>query len=75
MRRISWTVCAVLLIEDAKRDGDDVAWEVAKRWVVDKDGDGEGDERQGWMERARWDRRIVFDAGDRMGLDNEKAKL
>ncbi|KAK4694640.1 hypothetical protein P7C71_g2976, partial [Lecanoromycetidae sp. Uapishka_2] len=53
---------AVLLVEDANRDGDLVAAEVAKRWILRK-GEVGGMSRKEWKAEADWDRRIVF--GDR----------
>lgn len=80
MWRLTWIVCSVLLVEDARRDGDEVAWKVADRWVFEYAYEQDRPEAAGrveadWMERSKWDRRIVFEAGDRLGLDGEKARL
>lgn len=67
MRRVGWVVCAVLLVEDAGRDGDAVAAEVARRWVGkggEEEGEGEGGD---WRAESEWDRRIVFGGGAERG--------
>jgi len=38
MFSFAWTVSGVLLAHDAQRDGDEVAGEVARRWVLDAEG-------------------------------------
>lgn len=30
---LGWAVCAIFLVEDAARDGNDVAREVARSWI------------------------------------------
>jgi alkylation response protein AidB-like acyl-CoA dehydrogenase len=57
LEMLAWIVSAVLLVEDAERDGDDVAREVAKRWIALKAG---SEETQDWKEVAQWDRKIAF---------------
>ncbi|KAF2093781.1 acyl-CoA dehydrogenase/oxidase C-terminal [Rhizodiscina lignyota] len=79
MWRITWLVGAAVLVEDARRDGNQVAWEIARRWVYERHPEGatkgiSSSGSQSWSERANWDRQIVFDAGDRMGSDAEKQK-
>lgn len=52
-------VCAVSLVEDAASDGDQVACEVAKRWIGEQsESDKMNEER--WKTDIEWDRRIVF---------------
>ncbi|OCK85018.1 hypothetical protein K432DRAFT_378069 [Lepidopterella palustris CBS 459.81] len=72
---IGWIVGAVLLGEDARRYGDEVAGEVAKRWVARRGVEGglEEDEGRDWRVDASWDRRIVF--GDGEGVGRERARL
>lgn len=62
-----WVVCAVLLAVDATRDGDEVAWEVLRRWTRRTDGwPGAGFEKSHVpenvvsTERLRLDKLIVF---------------
>jgi hypothetical protein len=64
MKNLGWIVSAILLVEDAMRDGDEVAWEVARRWVSKKAG-VRGAEAAGWENCVEWDRRIVFGGGDK----------
>ena len=46
-------ICGCLLVIDAARDQDEVAIEIAKRWIL-------RDEKSTWNVEAGWDRRIVF---------------
>jgi alkylation response protein AidB-like acyl-CoA dehydrogenase len=63
-RAISRLVGGALLIIDAERDGNEIAGEVAKRWVLGGRSDGGiGDE---WKEEVVWDKKIVF--GDARGV-------
>ena len=63
MEDLGWLVSAILLVEDAIRDADDVSSAVAMRWVLKK-----GDvKRMGpliWTEEAGLDRKIVFGDSD-----------
>ena len=61
---LGWTVSATLLIEDARRDDDKIAAEVATRWVETKI--YRKNESSKWEEKAEWDKIIVF--GDEMQL-------
>jgi alkylation response protein AidB-like acyl-CoA dehydrogenase len=54
MQDLEVVVCGVLLLLDAVRDHDEVAVEIAKRWMR-KD-----EKAKGWEREASWDRRIVF---------------
>ena len=65
MEDLGWVVSAVLLVEDAIRDGDGVAWEVAKRWVFKKSG-VRGAEAAGWANGVEWDQGIVFGGGTKV---------
>ena len=60
MERVGWVVCAILLVEDAKKDYDGVATEVARRWVAK----GGPASKTNWMEGAKWDRSVVFEKRD-----------
>lgn len=62
-------VCAVLLLADAQRDGDDVAAECARRFVATALR-GEKRAKGDWNEVSRWDHRIAFD-----GEAQQSAKL
>lgn len=62
---LGWVVSAVLLVGDAMSDGDEVAWEVARRWVARKAG-VKGAEAAGWEECVEWDQKIVFGGGDKL---------
>ncbi|KAF2404307.1 acyl-CoA dehydrogenase/oxidase C-terminal [Trichodelitschia bisporula] len=59
---LEWVVAAVLLVEDARRDGNGVAREVAWRWVAYER--GKSTEREDlerlWTESAAWDRKIAM---------------
>lgn len=62
---LGWAVSAVLLMEDARRDGNKVAAEVAARWIGRKDNNREmilGD----WEKEAGWDRHIVFGENEQL---------
>jgi len=69
LETLGWLVCAVLLVEDASSDGDEIALEVARRWIWK--GTGKGQNERAWKEEAAWDRRVVF--GDSEA--EERAKL
>lgn len=73
MFSFAWIVCGILLARDAQRDGDAVAWEVARRWVLDGEpgvgefamrdvvgGTGAKKRVSGERERINWDCRIVW---------------
>lgn len=72
MEGFSWLACAVLLFEDAMRDDDAVAWEVASRWMTKPRGMFFADEKGGlnssdidtWTGASRWDRKISFGEDD-----------
>ncbi|KAF2493883.1 acyl-CoA dehydrogenase/oxidase C-terminal [Lophium mytilinum] len=53
---LAWVVVAVLLGEDARRDGDAVTGEVARRWMARR----VEAEKTDWREAVEWDRKIVF---------------
>ena len=72
MFSLAWVVCGVLLALDAQRDDDEVAKEVAKRWVLDAEG-GVGEfvladvvhvrsqaDTKKDEERAKWDCRLAW---------------
>ncbi|KAF2458428.1 hypothetical protein BDY21DRAFT_342487 [Lineolata rhizophorae] len=63
-----WVTMAILLVEDARRDGDAMSAEVARRWVAKKESVMAS---RPWNEEAFWDKRIVF--GD--GEGKESARL
>lgn len=65
MMDLGWVVSAVLLAGDAMSDGDEVAWEVARRWVARK-ASVKGAEAAGWEECVEWDQKIVFGGGDKL---------
>ncbi|KAK2861113.1 hypothetical protein FQN49_004536, partial [Arthroderma sp. PD_2] len=55
LKRLEHLVCGCLLILDASRDGNDLAREFAKRWVL-KDAVSQ----RPWTMEADWDSRIVY---------------
>jgi hypothetical protein len=72
MFSLAWIVIAMLLATDAQRDGDDVAKEIARRWIVNGEG-GVGEWKlpdvgvvspdakvHEGLERAKWDCRLVW---------------
>ncbi|KAJ9608175.1 hypothetical protein H2200_007163 [Cladophialophora chaetospira] len=73
MFTLAWIVAGVLLVLDAERDGDAVATEIARRWVLDGEGNiGEFHianivkvsrraQTIGDRERINWDCRLVWD--------------
>lgn len=78
MFTIAWLVCGTLLALDAQRDNDEVASEVARRWVIDGQGvPGEfafsdliyqrsalyEETMPTDKERTEWDSRIVWGVG------------
>ena len=74
MSSLSWLVSAVILIEDARRDGDAGMAELAHRWLRKKS-KRVLDSAVGLnvSENHTWDRRIVF--GDRFGIEGVASKL
>lgn len=71
MFTLSWIMSGMLLAHDAQRDGDAVALEIARRWIIDGEGVGEfampdivyesGQERVlDQAERSNWDCRLVW---------------
>ena len=76
MFTLGWLISGVLLAADAQRDSDQVAHEVARRWIIEGEGgfgefviaqmtrsDGDLGVKKGKaeLERRRWDCRIVWD--------------
>jgi alkylation response protein AidB-like acyl-CoA dehydrogenase len=57
MERLASLVSSVVLVEDARKDGDPISGEIAKRWLAMKAG---MQMTRKWDDLARWDRRIVF---------------
>jgi len=66
MLELGEIVAGVLVLADAERDEDEVAGEVARRWLLGEEGISKR-----WNEVMMWDRRIVF--GD--AAEVEKVKL
>jgi hypothetical protein len=72
MFSLAWIVIAMLLATDAQRDGDKVAKEIARRWIVNGEGGvgewklpdvgvvGPDAQVQEGLERAKWDCRLVW---------------
>ena len=58
MLELGRILAGVLLFVDARKDGDEVAVEIARRWA------GSASTATDWREKVRWDRRIVFGDGD-----------
>lgn len=54
---LAWIVAAVLLVEDAERDGDEVAALRARRWMAKK---STNDEAIAWEETVALNRKLVF---------------
>ena len=69
MEDLGWIFSANLLIEDAASDNDEVACEVARRWVSTKT---KSTEEIKWQKLVEWDRRIVFGGHERKTLVNAK---
>ena len=63
MEDLGWLVCAILLVEDATRDADDVSSAVAMRWVLKK-GEVKRMDPLTWTEEVGLDRKIVFGESD-----------
>lgn len=73
MGRLGDVVMGVLLIADARRDGDDSAIDTAKIWIAGRQTSDESAAKRGrWRRKAARDRRIVFGVEH---LDEPKAKL
>lgn len=64
MEDLAWLVSAVLLYEDAMRDSDAVACEIARRWRDRRrprsSSPASKQELGDWRQSAAWDRKIVF---------------
>jgi hypothetical protein len=61
MERLADVVMGMLLIVDARRDGDEIAAETAKMWIAERDGGDANATGSGhWQDRAAYDRGIVF---------------
>ncbi|KMU79468.1 Y45F3A.3b [Coccidioides immitis RMSCC 3703] len=60
LRDLEHVVCGCLLILDASRDQDDIAREIARRWIL-----GDDASQGSWKAQAAWDKRIVFGAEPR----------
>lgn len=78
--RLGWVICGVLLIMDARRDGERGAVELAKRWILERGGvwgwgddKGTEEEYRGVEDRAKEDCWVVF--GEDLPKELERAKL
>jgi hypothetical protein len=67
MNELGAIVAGVLLVVDAETSGDEVAEEIARRWIAGSN----GVQNASWQEQHAWNTRIVF--GDGKGA--EKSKL
>lgn len=72
MERLADVVMGVLLVTDARRDGDEIAVEAAEMWIAERNSEDASAVGGRWQDRAARDRRIVFGMGD---LEETKAKL
>ena len=72
MERLADVVMGVLLVADARRDGDEIALEAAEVWIADRNGEDASATGGRWQDRAAQDQRIVFGMED---LEEAKAKL
>jgi len=89
LRMLGWCVAAVLLVEDALRDENEVALEIATRWIICSGAVGWGGAirspgatkvdsqvKTNWRSRAAWDKRIVFEPVSREAVRGaETARL
>jgi alkylation response protein AidB-like acyl-CoA dehydrogenase len=64
LNSLAWIVAAVLTVEDACRDQDIVAAEIARRWIAQKESEGQRAWKD-WKEVAALDRKIVFGCSER----------
>ncbi|KAL7267367.1 hypothetical protein RUND412_010051 [Rhizina undulata] len=83
--RLGWMVCGVLMIVDARRDGDRAAVELARRWILEDEGAwgflggrshnvGRNDEEdRGLRRRAEEDCWVVF--GEELPMEEIRPKL
>lgn len=62
LQLLTWVVATVLLIEDASRDGSDIAKQFAHRWIATLGSEASTLERSqtSWQETSAWDRRMLF---------------
>jgi hypothetical protein len=58
---LAYIVSTISLVEDARRDGDQVATEIARRWAGPQDRSGSSASTPRKDESA-WDKRIAFSA-------------
>lgn len=73
MERLADVAMGVLLVVDARRDGDEVAAETAEMWIAERVGGEVNTTRdRRWQGEAARDRRIVFGSED---LRESKARL
>lgn len=76
MLELGRIIAGMLLFIDAERDGDEIAFEIARRWTALGRTAPATDNSSGgkWKEKVKWDRRIVF-GDDDAGHDRAAAKL
>jgi hypothetical protein len=55
LRDLNALVCGYLLVVDATQDGDEIAMEIARRWIAGSSQPGDV-----WKIEVDWDRKIVF---------------
>lgn len=72
MFTLAWAVSGLLLVLDAQRDGNEVSFEVARRWILDGEGVpgefafpailhvGSTPNRPAGKEKSNWDCRVVW---------------
>ncbi|KAL6715631.1 hypothetical protein ACLMJK_006592 [Lecanora helva] len=68
INELAWIVSAILLMEDARTDGDMTASQVASRWVQRKtrSSTSEALDVEDWEKRVKWDREIVFGDSEKL---------
>jgi alkylation response protein AidB-like acyl-CoA dehydrogenase len=59
LERLSFLVGAVMMVEDARRDGNRVATAMARRWIASRDADIVG-QRVPWKDDSEMDKLIAF---------------
>ncbi|KIV99653.1 uncharacterized protein PV09_08710 [Verruconis gallopava] len=67
LEELAWIVATVSLVSDALRDEDEVAVEIAKRWVGGSNVDSLSLSRPDWKEVSKMNKKIVFGSGHPTG--------
>ncbi|KAF2840891.1 hypothetical protein M501DRAFT_1001953 [Patellaria atrata CBS 101060] len=64
LEQLNWIICSILLVEDFRKDEDQIAAEVARRWILKSESNVHAETAQDVGKQSYWDKVIVFGRDD-----------